>query len=315
MSTLKSIVQKSVSLGNLQRVHGLGVIPILTEEVPELPILESLEAGLSKGSIRIGETSESGEVPFLLLENTGDLPVILLDGEEVVGGKQNRIINTTLVVPAHTTVKIPVSCIQAGRWRKDRADFESGQSIFRAKSRAVQKSTVTASVRARGSYRSDQHAVFDQVRESLRAWGVRSETSDFTEGRERVAHRIEEFVEAIRPAESQIGAIFINSEGILGLEMLGTPILFSLVYQKVTRSFAFEVFGGPDMNGVSVDGAREWWEKILQSEFSRHAPPAAGEDIRMGTHDLIGSGLVWNGVLVHFSCFPNVGREDHRPNR
>jgi hypothetical protein len=315
MSVLRNIIRKSISLGDLQCVQGLGVIPILTEEIAELPVLEPLERVLERGLARITETSPAGEVPFLLLDNTSDRPIIILDGEEVVGGKQNRIINTTLVILAGTSVKIPVSCIQAGRWRHERADFESAGSVFRARSRAAQMATVTANVRESGSFRSDQGAVWDEVSASLDELGVQSLTSDFREGRERVANRLEEFVDAIRPAEHQIGAIFINAQGILGLEMLGTPVLFSQACHKVTRSFAFEVLSAPDLNGASIEAATQWWDTILKSPFTQHASPAAGEDIRVGTKDLVGSGLIWNDVVVHFSCFPNVRMENHRPSK
>jgi hypothetical protein len=311
MSILQDIIKTSTSLGNLQRVHGLGVIPILTKEVPELPVLEPLERALRIGVARITETGPGGEVPFLLLKNTGDQPIIVLDGEEVIGGKQNRIINTTLVVLANTTVKIPVSCVQAGRWQHERADFKSTGAVFRARSRAVQKATVSASVRESGSFRSDQGAVWDEVSASLDELGVRSSTSNFLEGRERVSHRIEEFVDAIRPAENQIGSIFINAQGILGLEILGTPVLFAQVCDKVTRSFAFEVLSAPDLNGATIEVARGWWNKILKSRVTGHDSPGSGVDIRFGTEDLIGSGLIWNGVVVHFSCFPNVRAENH----
>jgi len=312
MSILQDIMKASTSLGDLQRVHGLGVIPILAEEIPELPVLEPLERALERGSARITETSPAGEVPFLRLENTGDRPIIVLDGEELVGGKQNRIINTTLVIPANSSVKIPVSCVQAGRWRHERADFQSAGSVFRARSRAAQMVSVTANVRESGSFRSDQSAVWDEVSETLGELGVQSSTSDFREGRERVAHRLEEFVGAIRPAKNQIGSIFTSAQGFLGLEILGTPVLFSQVCDKVTRSFAFEVLGASDLNGASIEAAREWWKTILKSGFTRHASPAAGEDIRAETKDLIGSGLIWNDILVHFSCFPNARVENRR---
>ena len=311
MSILQDIIQKSTYLGHLQPVHGLGVIPILTEDVLELQVLETLESALRKGVARITETSPAGQVPFLLLKNTGDQPIIVLDGEEVVGGKQNRIINTTLVIMAGTSVKIPVSCIQAGRWQHQRAYFDSTGSVFRARSRAVQKATVSASVRENGGFRSDQSAVWDEVSTSLHELGVHSDTSDFREGRESVEHKLEEYVEVIRPAENQIGAIFINAQGILGLEILGTPPLFSQVCDKVIRSFAFEVLGAADLNGASIEEATRWWDKILKSRVTGHTSPGAGVDIRVGAEDLIGSGLFWNGVLVHFSCFPNVPTENH----
>lgn len=179
-SILQDIINRSIFLGNLQVVHGLlGVIPILAGEIPTLPVLEPMEAALRKGTVSIREASESGEVPFLLFENGGDLPVIVLDGEEVVGGKQNRIINTTLVIPGSTTVKIPVSCIQAGRWKHDRADFRSGHAIFPARSHAAHKASVTANVHSSGNHRSDQHTVWNHVSHSLNTLGVHSPTLDF----------------------------------------------------------------------------------------------------------------------------------------
>jgi len=313
MSKLQSIIPKTVSFDDLYRVHGLGVIPILNERAPDISPLEPLEVALAKGAVTITETSGAGEVPFLLLKNGGDDAVILLDGEEVVGGKQNRIINTTLVISAHSTVKIPVSCVQAGRWKFEKSDFQSAKSVFRSKSRAVQKATVTDNVRKSGSFHSNQNAVWDQVSNSLSELGVESKTRDFSEARERVAHRIDEFVKAIRPAESQVGAIFITSKDVLGLEMVATPALFSKLCEKVVRSFAFEVLDAPSVNGISVDRAPQWWEKIVQSPFTRHKSPAAGEDIRLNGDGLVGSGLIWNETLIHFSCFPMAKLEGNRP--
>jgi hypothetical protein len=315
MSTVQDIMKTSTYLGDLQRVNGLGVIPILAEEIPEIPVLEPLEFALERGLARITETSPAGEVPFLLLENRGDHPIIVLDGEELVGGKQNRIINTTVLILPYTSVKIPVSCVQAGRWRHERADFQSAGSVFRARSRAAQMLSVTANVIESGSFRSDQTAVWDEVSETLGELRVQSATSDFSEGRERIAHRLEEFVKAIRPAENQIGAIFINAHGILGLEVFGTPVLFSHACDKVIMSFAFEVLSAPDLNGASIEAVREWWDKILKSRVTGHDSPGAGVDIRVGTEDLIGSGLFWKGVLAHFNCFPNVRMENHRQSQ
>lgn len=58
----------------------------------------------------------SPTVRTLKLINTSALPVLILDGEELVGGWQNRIVTTTLLVPARTTFDLPVSCVEAQRW-------------------------------------------------------------------------------------------------------------------------------------------------------------------------------------------------------
>ncbi len=56
---------------------------------------------------RVTEVSEAGSVPFLQVANGADRPLLLLDGEELIGAKQNRILNTTVLVAARTEVTIP----------------------------------------------------------------------------------------------------------------------------------------------------------------------------------------------------------------
>jgi hypothetical protein len=64
---------------------------------------------------RVTEVSEAGSVPFLQVTNGAARPLLLLDGEELLGAKQNRILNTTVPVAAHTEVTIPVSCVVSGQ--------------------------------------------------------------------------------------------------------------------------------------------------------------------------------------------------------
>jgi hypothetical protein len=77
--------------------------------------------------------------------------------------------------------------------------------------------------------------------------------------------------------------------------------------RKIIRSFAFEVLSDDDLSDVPKDPTAAWWEKVQQASLSRHASPGAGEDLRVETRDLIGSGLLWNEALIHFSCFPGNG--------
>jgi hypothetical protein len=45
-----------------------------------------------------------------------NVAVLIVDGEELVGAKQNRVVNLTILVPAQQTVVIPVTCVEQGRW-------------------------------------------------------------------------------------------------------------------------------------------------------------------------------------------------------
>ena len=67
-----------------------------------------LEQAIGRGTLTITEVSEAGSVPYLQAVNKGPWPVLIFDGEELVGAKQNRIANATILVGVGTTVTLTV---------------------------------------------------------------------------------------------------------------------------------------------------------------------------------------------------------------
>ena len=63
------------------------------------------------------EVNESGSVPNLAVKNKCDRPLLIPEGEILIGAKQNRVINITVLVAAGVKFVLPVSCVEAGRWR------------------------------------------------------------------------------------------------------------------------------------------------------------------------------------------------------
>jgi hypothetical protein len=149
--------------------HGaLAVIPLLAPNLddPDWLTLEDLippsprrGEGRVRGEAdraRVTEVSEAGSVPFLQVANGADRPLLLLDGEELIGAKQNRILNTTVLVAAHTEVTIPVSCVVQGRWGYRGRQFRPGDASLYASLRAQKAAHVSQSVRAGRGHRADQ---------------------------------------------------------------------------------------------------------------------------------------------------------------
>ncbi len=114
-----NIVEQALSKtkkGTSVSVNNLMVIPLLAE-IDREPDYLTLDEALAQGEVRVTETSEAGDVPELRFENRSNRAVLLVDGEELVGAKQNRVLNLTILVPGKSTIIIPVSCVEAGRWR------------------------------------------------------------------------------------------------------------------------------------------------------------------------------------------------------
>ncbi len=79
----------------------------------------------------------AGSVPDLRVINRAEKMVLILDGEELVGAKQNRIVNTTILVAAQSTLVIPVSCVEQGRWSYRTLSFESQDRMLGSELRAA----------------------------------------------------------------------------------------------------------------------------------------------------------------------------------
>ena len=101
----------------------------------------TLDEAIGKG-LEIAETGPDGTVPELTVTNPLDEAVLLYDGEELVGAKQNRILDVSVLVAAGSKLTIPVSCVEQGRWRSVSRTFSaaphvSSTDLRRAKAAAL----------------------------------------------------------------------------------------------------------------------------------------------------------------------------------
>ena len=74
----------------------------------------TLEEALAKGVVKVHET---GDVNTLSIENFGDTEVFVQSGDLVKGGKQDRALTVSLLLPANSG-RIPIAafCVEEGRW-------------------------------------------------------------------------------------------------------------------------------------------------------------------------------------------------------
>src|SRR5687768_5785389 len=112
-------------LGDPVEHRGVVVTPLFPRTDPRAHYL-ALEDALERG-LRIEEVDASGSVPELRVVNPLSEQVLLYDGEELVGAKQNRILNVSVLVGGKTELPIPVSCVEEGRWHRMTATFFPAQ--------------------------------------------------------------------------------------------------------------------------------------------------------------------------------------------
>ena len=150
------------SLGIPQHHRHLTVFPLLHPS-PRVPFYLTLDEALAQGTVQVTEVSKGGHVPELLLVNRGDRPVLLIDGEELVGAKQNRVLNLTILAPAQSDIVIPVSCVEQGRWADVSVAFCASPRVHYAAGRAAKVASVSARLAEGQGAVSDQSEVWHNI--------------------------------------------------------------------------------------------------------------------------------------------------------
>lgn len=316
MDQLKDIIPATLHFGEATKIHDkLGVIPILNDAVPGIPPLFTLEEAIENSTIHIREVDQAGAVPFLIVENRGGCGVLILDNEIVLGGKQDRLFDQTVLVPVGAELKIRVSCVERHRWDQQPREFSSGNSIFRASSRAVHKQSISASIRRNGELAADQHSVWQEVARSHAEFDTNSRTGAFQDVQNHLSCEIHSFIESIRPVPNQSGVIFFDHNGVMGTELLATAELFTKSVKKIAKSFLMDSITALAINGASPEPAMQWWRDALGIKYTKHKSVGVGDDIRVEGTNLVGSGLVYGGEMIHLSAFPLSGNSSERSHR
>ncbi|MGE3424887.1 MAG: DUF6569 family protein [Dehalococcoidia bacterium] len=104
-------IQASLSalkLGAPQVFRNLAIFPLVSAKDAGAGYV-LLDEALERKLARVTEVSERGHVPELAFENSSAEKILLVDGDELVGAKQNRILNLSVLVAGGARVVIPVS--------------------------------------------------------------------------------------------------------------------------------------------------------------------------------------------------------------
>lgn len=265
---------------------------------------QTLDEALGSGKCRLTEVSESGSVPELFFENLTKDKVLLLDGEELHGAKQNRVLNLTLLIGGELKIKIPVSCVEQGRWNYKSANFSAGETMAYAELRAAKMSGVSASAR-RGTRSSDQREVWDRISEKSMRMNAQSSTGAAEAIFEKHRATTEEYRKAIQPQAGQLGALFAVNGAIIGLDLFDAEKTFGKVFNKLVTSYAIDAI---DVDQEVTDAP----PKAIVEQFLKHIAAAKvesfkslgeGRDIRLESKEVIGAALQDGEQIVHLAAF------------
>lgn len=197
---------EGIKFGEIQTHKHVTVIPLLSGN-GHGPAYLTMKEAIEGGFITVTEVSEGGHVPELKVINRADKPVLLIDGEELIGAKQNRVLNTTILLKEKSETVIPVSCTEHGRWSYKSGQFEESAYMMSANLRNIKNVSVSYSLQNSQRFASNQGAVWDGISAQAKAAGVHSATGAMRDIHEARKEDLDDWLEHYPLADRQKGLL------------------------------------------------------------------------------------------------------------
>ncbi len=259
------------------------------------------DEALAGGGAVVEEVGEGGSVPTLAVTVTAPAPVLFLEGEELRGAKQNRVLNTSVLVPAGARTVLPVSCVERGRWRYASKTFGSAGTHASPKLRGVLKGSVTRSARAGGGHGSDQGAVWAEVDRQMASHGACSETAAMSDTYESRRATMDDYRAKLGCPDGAVGLVAAVGGAVVAVDVFDAPATCRKVWPRLLTGLVLDALEAPPAAGEADAAAAV--AALAAGPWERVPAAAAGEEYRSGADGSAwrGSALAHDGVLLHAS--------------
>jgi len=200
---------------------------------------------------------------------------------------------------------IPVSCVEMGRWSHNSPEFSSGGRALYSRARAAKMAQVSESLRDRGTRKSDQGAIWDDIAFKMNERGESSGTQSMADIYAGADAKLSAYEQALRPVPLQVGAVFAINGQIAGVEVFDAPSALAAYLPKLVKSYALDALDVQlDVPArVEPETIRAFLKQLAVAGQTRYPASGAGEDVRLEGEVITGGALEHEGKLVHLAAY------------
>jgi hypothetical protein len=296
-----------VRVGDPIRHDALCVFPLFTEVDGGVDYLLADEA-IAAGTVTVEEVSESGSVPNLLVNNQGESRVLFIEGEELRGAKQNRVLNTSVLIAARGRTTIPVSCVEQGRWRYRSRHFGSAGTHSSSKLRHILKKSVSDSLRSGHGHASNQGQVWGEVSRQMDALGSSSDTSAMADTYHDYQERMTEFRERLKYVEGATGVAVAVGKDVVAMDLFDKPSTCRKAWDRLLTGVVMDALeAGQAEKEVHAADVQALLTRLRGSSWQPAPAIGEGQEYRSDSDGAHASALLFDGAMVHGSVVMAAG--------
>ena len=252
---------------------------------------------------------ESASVPQIQVHNPTAAPLLIPAGMVLSGGRQTRTVNVSILVAAGSTIVIPVSCVEAGRWNGQRR-FTDSKRLPSRMVRMEKHRSVARNVKNFNSKNSDQGAVWDSIERELSSRGLDSATNNFLyadESLDRESDRYAAVRELIEqgPEPLQNGIVIAQGDEVVSVEMFASPDALKSSYEALIRS---AILDSPikEVKPPREEQVREFLDQISSAETTEATGVGLGTEYHFENDKFVAHALAYEGKFLHANAFATL---------
>jgi hypothetical protein len=300
-------------VGEPIRHEALIVFPLFrTDDAFEEIDYHLASEAVAEGSIVVEEVSESGSVPTLLVTNQSEHRVLFLEGEELRGAKQNRVLNTSVLVAAKSKTTIPVSCVEQGRWRFRSHQFASSDMHSSPKLRKHLKESVFRSLSEGSGHASDQGAVWTEVDRQMRALKSSSMTMAMSDTYESHRARVDEYRASLGYVSGATGLAVAIGPTVVGLDLFDKPATCQKVWDRLLSGFIMNALeANRDNKEAAPAEVGALLQRLAAAPWQESEAVGEGREFRAEAgFDTPASALTFGSSVLHASAMAEASARD-----
>lgn len=204
-------------------------------------LYKSSSHAIKKNLIEVKEINEAGSVNDLLVINYSDYYVFFMDGDILKGSKQNRVLNTSVLLRPNSKTVLPVSCVEAGRWRYSTSKFDMEENYVAPSSmRSAKSKQVNDSLKKERFFEAKQNDIWSKVEDLRTFHKVSSKTSNLSDIFYEKEEDLRSTIKGFKVNDAANGlAVFYNGT-LLGIDIFNRRDVYSEYFMKILNGVAME---------------------------------------------------------------------------
>jgi hypothetical protein len=292
---------------SFQNERNLSVVQLATSDQDSFDYVPCGRA-IAANMIEVKELGDSGSVNTIFVVNSSGSFIFLMDGDILAGAKQNRVVNTSILLAPHSKTKIPVSCVEQGRWKHTSPTFTDSPAAAPMFLRADKARQVKESLKRGAGFASDQAKVWDGVASFQQAHHVQSPTSCLSDVFDKKGVDFDQHLKRFTLDPGSNGIAIYFGKHLAGIDIFNRRSVLEEYLPKILKGAAIEA--------ESLESSREHLaeaegkyrvldllDSIEQLHFDEQPGVGVGLDRRFETPGVQGFELEYNKHSIHLAVF------------